>query len=278
MAWTLTAGLQNFRSQVNARWPDRDKASDGSIGDTAHQAETSGHNPDDTPGSRAAWDGDSDSTSEVRAWDMDSDLHDPTCNAQDVVDHIRRLPNVAGVIRYMIYDRKMYHSRDGFAPTAYAGKSAHTEHIHFEGAWTQAADNNTTFDFRLAEVGEMTITISADDAQAIAAAVWGQQVGRTGVSAHNTLFGPMQAAINKTAATTDELLKKAVVDDAEYNNLKTQIAASADGLSGKIAGVDEAVWAKVPDPAVSAAEKAALLQAMLGVDAARAVGQILAGS
>jgi hypothetical protein len=88
----------------------------------------------------------------------------------------------------------------------------------------------------------------------------------------------MQAAINKTAATTDELLKKAVVDDAEYKDLKAQIAASAADLSGKIAGVDEAVWAKVPDPGVSAAEKASLLKAMLGPDAARAVGQILAGS
>lgn len=158
MAWVLTAGLQNLRSQANARWPNRDKASDGTIGDAAHAAGTSGHNPDDSPYDNAAWDGDSDSTSEVRAWDMDNDLRESGTSAQMIVDHIRHLPGISSVIRYMIYNRKMYHSRDGFAPTAYTGPSPHTEHIHFEGAWSQAADNNTSFNYKLNEVGDMPLT------------------------------------------------------------------------------------------------------------------------
>lgn len=152
MAWVLTAGLQNLRSQVNERFPARDKSSDGTIGDAAHQAETSGHNPDDTPGSSAEWDSDSDNTAEVRAWDMDSDLRESGATAQMVVDHIRSLPNVASVLRYIIYNRKIYRSTAGFAPVAYTGASAHTEHIHFSGAYSQASDNNTSFNYKLDEV------------------------------------------------------------------------------------------------------------------------------
>jgi len=158
MGWILTLGLQNLRRQVNAAFPARDITSDGTIGDTAHQAETSGHNRDDTPGSRPEWDGDPDSTPEVRAWDMDSNLNAPPATAQQVVDHIRRLPGVSSVLRYMIYNRKIYRASNDWVPETYTGKSAHTEHIHFSGAYTQAADDNVTFDFRLDEVGDNDMT------------------------------------------------------------------------------------------------------------------------
>lgn len=170
MAWMLTDGLGNLRSQVDERWPARDKASDGTIGDAAHQAEVSGHNRDDTAGSKPEWAGDTDSVAEVRAWDMDSDLNEPGTTAQMLVDHLRALPNFATVIRYVIFNRTMYHERDGFAPTAYTGASAHTEHIHFSGAWSDAADENTTFDYRLDEVGDMALTDA--DIDKIVRAVW----------------------------------------------------------------------------------------------------------
>lgn len=151
-SWILTKGLQNLRAQVNEAFPDRDEASDGTIGDKAHQAETSGHNPDDTPGSKPEWSGDPDSTPEVRAWDMDSDLRAAPATAQQFVDHIRHLPGVSSVLRYMIYNRRIYRASNGWAAETYTGPSAHTEHIHFSGAYSQAADNNTTFDYRLEEI------------------------------------------------------------------------------------------------------------------------------
>lgn len=155
----LTIGLQNLRRQVDAAFPGRDRGSDGWIGDAEHQANTSGHNPDDTAGSKPAWNGDPDDTQEVRAWDCDSDFG-PGIDAQDVVDHLRRLPGLESVIRYMIYDRRIYHSRVDFQGAPYTGASAHTEHIHFEGAWSQAADNNKTFNYRLELV---PVPLTTDD-------------------------------------------------------------------------------------------------------------------
>jgi hypothetical protein len=208
MSWHLTAGLQSLRRQVDARWPGRDRTSDGTIGDALHQAETSGHNPDDTAGSKPAWNGDPDTLQEVRAWDMDSDLREPGTTAQMVVDHIRALPGVSSVLRYMIYNRKMYHSRDGWAPTPYTGTSAHTEHVHFEGAWSQAADNNVTFNYRLEEVG--TMAISKTDLEAIAAAVWAQNLGKSGPTAGVALqsgFGLQQREAAEVPPTVDEIVE-----------------------------------------------------------------------
>jgi hypothetical protein len=165
MGWKLTKGLENLRGQVNAAFPQRDKTSDGTIGDTAHQGHSSGHNPDDTPGSKPAWNGDPDSDPEVRAWDCDNDFGDPEVDAQDVVDHIRGLPNLSSVLRYMIYDRMEYHYSNGFRPEPYSGSNPHTEHIHFEGAWTQAADNNKTYDYRLEDL----VAIDYDRIRAIVA-------------------------------------------------------------------------------------------------------------
>jgi hypothetical protein len=150
-AWVLTKGMANLRKQTDARFPGRDKTSDGSIGDLAHQLESSsGHNPDLT--GNAEW-RDGDKLNEVRAIDIDADLHGGDVSAQEYVDHLRRLAGVSSVIRYIIYDRKIYHVDNGFAPAAYTGPSPHTEHIHVSGARSQASDENTDFDFELDELG-----------------------------------------------------------------------------------------------------------------------------
>ena len=115
MGWVLTKGLQNLRAQVNAAFPDRDKTSDGTIGDQVHASGTSGHNPDLTGNAEYK---DGDSLDEVRAWDMDSDLRFPGMTAQQVVDHIRHLPGVSSVLRYMIYNRKIYKASNGWAAEA----------------------------------------------------------------------------------------------------------------------------------------------------------------
>ena len=54
MSWTLAPALKTLIAEVNAIWPNRDRSSDGTIGDTAHQRGVSEHNPDSRGVVRAA--------------------------------------------------------------------------------------------------------------------------------------------------------------------------------------------------------------------------------
>lgn len=144
-----TKGLQNLQRQLDAAFPDRHRP-DGWIGDAAHKGSASSHNADDTAGSKPAWDRDPDNLAEVRALDVDARLG--AARPRDLVDHLRQLPDLGLVVRYLIFDGFIYHSRVDFAPQRFAGDNQHTGHIHVEGAWSQAGDLNTTYDFRLQEV------------------------------------------------------------------------------------------------------------------------------
>lgn len=109
-------------AEVNERWPCRDKASDGTIGDTAHSANwtSSDHNP---------WvvvDG----TGIVRARDVDTDGID----APWLAEYLRKR-GAAGDPRlrgggYVIYNRKITGAADFTAWRAYTGTDPHTGHIH----------------------------------------------------------------------------------------------------------------------------------------------------
>ena len=149
----LTPGMKNLGNQINRRFPRRNGDSDGALGNAAHQTETSDHNKDDTPGSKPGWE-DADSKPDIRGIDVDNTLNDPDADAQDLVDHIRKLPKLNTVLRYIIYWEKMYHARDNFEPTPYTGVSAHREHVHFSGAYTEEADQNTTFNYQLDKLGK----------------------------------------------------------------------------------------------------------------------------
>jgi hypothetical protein len=156
----LTPGLKNLGNQFNRRWPNRDGTSDGARGDYAHTQEDSGHNPDDTKYNNAEYD-DNDGKPEIRAIDVDNNLNDPEVSFQDVINHMRRLPNLGSVIRYMIFNRKIYRAPN-FEPETYTGASAHTEHGHFSGARTQASDENSRFDFKFDELGD-SMALTDDD-------------------------------------------------------------------------------------------------------------------
>ncbi len=147
MGWILVASLVSLRNEFNALSPSRDKATDGSIGDAAHAAEPSDHNPDETgQGERE----DSDNIDEVHAIDVDKDLRKSgwsmTRAVNIIVDrHKRGLDNR---LEYVIWDRTIWSRNDGWTARDYEGSNPHTDHAHFSarygsGSGTGNPENST---------------------------------------------------------------------------------------------------------------------------------------
>ncbi len=116
--WRLAESLKTLRRQVNALFPNRDKASDGSIGDKAHQASKSEHNPNEF--------------NVVRAIDIDADLSD-TVKVSALREALLAAKDPR--IHYIISDGKMYSSypaqgHAAWSPRPYTGKNAHRQHMH----------------------------------------------------------------------------------------------------------------------------------------------------
>ncbi len=155
--WVVVPNLDALRDQLNTIAPNRDKSSDGSIGDTSHAAGRSSHNPDRT-GSPEYRDGDADD--EVRARDFDADLRTPGLTMAMVVRHL-----VLGArsgrfwwIRYIIFDKIIYHKSNGFEARAYTGQNTHEHHAHVNSDFTQAADTVRNVNYHLEELADMPLT------------------------------------------------------------------------------------------------------------------------
>lgn len=114
MAWHLAKSLEVFRNQVNARWPNRDKSSDGTIGDAAHSARTSDHNPDENGA--------------VKAIDI---THDPEhgLNAGVLAEALKNSKDPR--ISYIIWNRRISNPAiDNGAWRNYTGSNPHDKHMH----------------------------------------------------------------------------------------------------------------------------------------------------
>jgi hypothetical protein len=131
--WYLAESLAALRTEINRRWPNRDKDSDGAKGDPAHAARQSDHNPD------------YDRSGIVRAIDVDKD----GINVTQLLAAVIRDPRVA----YVIWNRRIASATDDGTPwdwEPYDGENPHDKHIHISIKHTRAAETNTATWFKAA--------------------------------------------------------------------------------------------------------------------------------
>lgn len=124
MAWRLAGSLVTLRNEINNAYPNRSKVSDGALGDAAHSARVSDHNPD--------------AGGVVRAIDVTQDdpFHTSTPSddvAEAVAEFLRakRDPRT----KYVIWRGRMFSSyatrtRKAWEWGPYTGPNGHFHHVH----------------------------------------------------------------------------------------------------------------------------------------------------
>lgn len=134
--------LKQLFAEFDRIAPSRDHASDGSIGDTAHQNEVSDHN-DDEVGKVPIHD--ADKIHEVHAIDVDDNLRESDLTMEKVVQFLlgRCRSGAEERLRYIIYNRRIWSASSGWVKKTYTGASAHTEHAHFSASYETKLEAST---------------------------------------------------------------------------------------------------------------------------------------
>jgi hypothetical protein len=126
-AWRVANSLVTLRNQINSMFPGRNKASDGTIGDAAHQAQVSDHNPD--------------KQGIVRALDV---THDPEhgCDIDILSDMLAATRDDR--ISYIIANGCILSGATGIDPwrwRPYHGSDPHTNHLHLSVVADERGDD-----------------------------------------------------------------------------------------------------------------------------------------
>ena len=129
---------QQLRLQIDDSYPDRDRTSDGWIGNRAHQNRPSDHNPD--------------AKGIVRAIDIDRDLagkKKPDL-MPDLANQIRHAAKSDKRIAYIIFAGKIASPRMGWRWRKYSGINPHDHHCHI--SFTKQGDSDGSF-FNIPMIG-----------------------------------------------------------------------------------------------------------------------------
>ena len=125
----LSKSAIQLREQIDDSFPDRDRTSDGWIGDSKHATRKSDHNPD-----AQGW---------VRAIDIDADLNNAKGTSVYLADQIREHAKSSKRITYVIHMGKICSRKSLWRWVKYKGINPHNHHIHV--SFAKAADLDQTF-------------------------------------------------------------------------------------------------------------------------------------
>jgi peptidoglycan hydrolase-like protein with peptidoglycan-binding domain len=114
--WHLAPSLTALRTEIDTRWPNRDRSSDGAIGDIRHQTRTNSHNPARYPGGPSVGTVGSVHALDITARGIDVNL---------VLDAVVGDPRVW----YVIHDGQIWSRTTGWSPRRQSG-DPHVTHIH----------------------------------------------------------------------------------------------------------------------------------------------------
>jgi hypothetical protein len=132
-SWTLAKGAITLRDQVNKRWPERDKKSDGSIGDSKHQQRQSDHNPD--------------KNGIVHAIDIDEDFNgsknDNKWFSDQLLAYARKRIKGYNRLKNIVYEDRV--ASGTYSNQFWVWRDGHYGHeIHMHVSFTTNADNDAT--------------------------------------------------------------------------------------------------------------------------------------
>lgn len=125
---------------VNKAYPGRSKASDGSLGDQAHAARKSDHNPDENGIVHAR---------DFTEWDPNTPTVDLDDVAEALVNFIISLK--PAWLKYMIWRGRIMSGFGGPSPwiwRKYTGANGHFKHAHISAKSTAEADGAIKFPFK----------------------------------------------------------------------------------------------------------------------------------
>jgi hypothetical protein len=129
----LSKAAIQLREQFDDTFPDRDRTSDGWIGDTRHAARPSDHNPN-----AENW---------VLAIDVDRDVSGKSKPdlMPDIADQIRILckSKKERRITYIIFDGRIASSKKNWAWREYTGANKHNHHCHI--SFSEESVNDSSF-------------------------------------------------------------------------------------------------------------------------------------